>query len=192
VSNAAAGWSLDVLYRSTTPSLLIRATVLAQGDHYQAEDLVHDVFADAWAQWDKVCRMRPESQQRWLFGVLVNKAVDTWRKIGRVDVTDVLEDLYEAGTADATYSQVACSLAWQRAWEIIQQMPPARHQVVCLRWLVGWSTNETSNELRITPSTVRVHLKNARDILIAEIGPAVPFLKDLPIDDEHAQKEVTP
>jgi RNA polymerase sigma-70 factor (ECF subfamily) len=113
---------------------------------------------------------------------LVNKAVDTWRRIGRIDVTDTLDGLDRPGDADETYTRAACSLAWARAFEIIQQMPPMRHHVVCLRWIVGWSTAEISIELGIQQTTVRVHLKNARDTLIAAIGPDVPFLAELPVD----------
>jgi RNA polymerase sigma-70 factor (ECF subfamily) len=183
MNDADLPWDATVLYRATMPSLFIRARLLARGDRQQAEDLVHDAFVDALRSWDRVGALRPEGQQRWLFAVLVNKAVDTWRRIGRIDVTDTLDGLDRPGTADETYMRAACSMAWQRAFEIIQQMPPMRHHVVCLRWIVGWSTSEISIELGIQQVTVRVHLKNARDTLITEIGPDVPFLNELPVDE---------
>jgi RNA polymerase sigma-70 factor, ECF subfamily len=183
MNDADPPWDATVLYRATMPSLFIRARLLAQGDRQQAEDLVQDAFVAALCGWDKVGVLRPEAQQRWLFAVLVNKAVDTWRKIGRIDVTDTFDGLDGPGAADETYTRAACSLAWQRAFEIIQQMPPMRHHVVCLRWIAGWSSNEISVELGIRHATVRVHLKNARDTLITAIGPDVPFLAELPVDE---------
>ena len=83
-------------------------------------------FVAALRSWGKVGSLRPESQQRWLFAVLVNKAVDTWRRIGRLDVTDTFDGLDRPGAADETYTRAACAIAWQRAFEIIQQMPSAR------------------------------------------------------------------
>jgi RNA polymerase sigma-70 factor, ECF subfamily len=187
VNDAGPPWDVTVLYRATAPSLFIRARLLSQGDRQQAEDLVHDAFVAALRSWDKVGSLRPEGQQRWLFAVLVNKAVDTWRGIGRIDVTDTFDGLDRPGTADETYTRAACAIAWQRAFEIIQQMPPARHHVVCLRWIAGWSAAEISIELGIQQTTVRVHLKNARDTLITAIGPDVPFLDELPVG-EPSQK----
>ena len=70
-------------------------------------------------------------------------------------------------------------------------MPPARHHVVCLRWIAGWSAAEISIELAIQQTTVRVHLKNARDTLITAIGPDVPFLDELPVG-EPSQEGVQP
>jgi RNA polymerase sigma factor (sigma-70 family) len=183
MTDACPPWDATVLYRATAPSLFIRARLLAQGDRQQAEDLVQDAFVAALHSWGKVGILRPEGQQRWLFAVLLNKAVDTWRKIGRIDVTNTFDDLHRPGFADETYTQAACSMAWQRAFEIIQQMPPMRHHVVCLRWIAGWSVAEISIELGIQRATVRVHLKHARDTLITAIGPDVPFLDELPVDE---------
>lgn len=183
MNDADPPWDAAVLYRATMPSLFVRARLLAQGDRQQAEDLVQDAFVEALRGWDKVGALRPEGQQRWLFAVLVNKAVDTWRRIGRIDVTDTFDGHDEPGAADETYTRAVCSMAWRRAFEIIQRMPPMRHHVVCLRWIVGWSTAETAAELGIQQATVRVHLKNARDTLIREVGPDVPFLKELPVDE---------
>jgi len=183
VNDADPPWDATVLYRATAPSMFIRARLLAQGDRQQAEDLVQDAFVAALRSWDKVGVLRPEAQQRWLFTVLVNKAVDTWRRIGRIDVIDTFDDLDQPGAADETYTRAACSMAWQRAYEIIQQMPPMRHHVVCLRWIAGWSAAEISNEFGIRQVTVRVHLKNAKDTLITAIGPDVPFLNELSVDE---------
>jgi RNA polymerase sigma-70 factor (ECF subfamily) len=183
MNDADPPWDATVLYRATAASLFIRARLLAQGDRQQAEDLVQDTFVAALLGWDKVGELRPQAQQRWLFAVLVNKAVDTWRRIGRIEVTDTFDGLDEPGAADETYTRAACSMAWQRAFEIIQQMPPMRHHVVCLRWIAGWSAAEISIELRIQQATVRVHLKNARDTLITAISPDVPFLNELPVDE---------
>jgi RNA polymerase sigma-70 factor (ECF subfamily) len=183
MNEADPPWDAAVLYRATAPSLFVRARLLARGDRQQAEDLVQEVFVAALHSWGKVGALRPEAQQRWLFAVLTNKAVDTWRRIGRIDVMDATGGHDRPGSADETYTRAACSMAWRRAFEIIQQMPPARHHVVCLRWIAGWSAAEISIELGIRQATVRVHLKNARDTLITEIGPDVPFLNELPVDE---------
>ena len=40
---------------------------------------------------------------------------------------------------------------------------------------MDWSSAEIAELLGISQSTVRVHLKKARDALAEEIGPEVPF-----------------
>lgn len=57
-------------------------------------------------------------------------------------------------------------------------MPPARQKVAFLRWGLEWTSAEVAEWLGIDSSTVRRHLKLARDQMAAEIGPDVPFAED--------------
>jgi RNA polymerase sigma-70 factor (ECF subfamily) len=54
-------------------------------------------------------------------------------------------------------------------------MPAARQRVAFLRWGEEWSSAEVAELLGVSQSTVRAHLKLARDELAEEIGPDVPF-----------------
>jgi hypothetical protein len=60
MNDADPPWDATVLYRATTPSLFIRARLLAQGDRQQAEDLVHDTSVGALHSWDKVGASGPK------------------------------------------------------------------------------------------------------------------------------------
>jgi DNA-directed RNA polymerase specialized sigma24 family protein len=54
-------------------------------------------------------------------------------------------------------------------------MPPMRQRVAFLRWGEEWTCAEIAEWLGISSSTVRAHLKHARDELAVVIGPDVPF-----------------
>jgi RNA polymerase sigma factor (sigma-70 family) len=69
-------------------------------------------------------------------------------------------------------------MALDRALKVVKEMPPIRHRVACLRVLAGLSTAEVADLLGISQSTVRVHLKAARDTLMREVGPILPFEDD--------------
>jgi len=54
-------------------------------------------------------------------------------------------------------------------------MPEMRQRVAFLKWGEEWSSAEIAEVLGITQSTVRAHLKLARDELAEEIGPEITF-----------------
>lgn len=54
-------------------------------------------------------------------------------------------------------------------------MPKARQRVAFLKWGEEWSSAEIAELLGITQSTVRAHLKLARDELAEEMGSQIPF-----------------
>lgn len=49
-------------------------------------------------------------------------------------------------------------------------MPQARQRIAFLKWGEEWSSAEIADLLGISPSTVRAHLKLARDELVDAVG----------------------
>jgi RNA polymerase sigma-70 factor (ECF subfamily) len=66
-------------------------------------------------------------------------------------------------------------------------MPPVRQRVAFLKWGEDLSCAEIAELLGITSSTVRAHLKRARDELTQEVGPEIPFTATSDADEEAAR-----
>ena len=157
---------------------------VSQGDTAVADDLVQETFHDAARSWSSLRTVNLDRQRAWLFRVLKNKAVTRWRQSVRpansaATAVDVVSDV--VSDADDTSDKALNSIALNRCWEILKSMPAQRFRCSYLRWHAGWSTSEVAAHLGISQSTVRVHIKNARDELTIAVGPDVVFLD---VDDD--------
>jgi DNA-directed RNA polymerase specialized sigma24 family protein len=74
---------------------------------------------------------------------------------------------------------------------VVKKMSRVRHLVVSLRLLIGLPSSEVAVMLGIDQSTVRWHLKKAREELCREVGPVLDFADDEPGDDGLAGWTVT-
>lgn len=184
---ASEAEAVEKLYRIAAPRLFSRALFLAQGNRDQADDLIQQVFQAAIMSWARISHWDSERQETWLYGVLHHKAADAWRVgVREHPVADLIWDQLQS--PQDTAHDALCSMALDHALKAVTEMPPVRHRVVCLRVLAGLSTREVANLIGISPSTVRVHLKAARDTLSKEVGPIVPFVDDDPGDDGLPQE----
>jgi RNA polymerase sigma-70 factor (ECF subfamily) len=172
------------LFTTVAPELYRYATRLTQGDRAAAEDLVQDAFHDLALTW---CTLRDggtERQRAWLFTVTRNKAVSRWKAGDRLELgTEHLERSGMVTPPDDTWYKTICALTLDGCLKVLEQMPPMRYRVAHLRWFEQWSTREIADLFGITQSTVRVHLKTARDELAAAVGP------DLLLTEDSAGKE---
>lgn len=151
------------------------ARTLPKVSHSDAEDLVQVTFQAAAMKWEQSLRsLDEESRRRWLYRVLRNKAIDQWRTGGsRLVFSEQLESA--SGPQHETYRNALSSIVLQRCWDRIAKMPETRQRVAFLKWGEEWSSAEIAELLGISQSTVRVHLKLARDELAEGIGPEIPF-----------------
>lgn len=178
---------VERLFIAVAPELFCFARRIVQGDYACAEDLVQEVFHDAALAWEVLGARDVGLQRAWLFKVLKNKATSQWKADVRMIVGVDLDDEPCDGRDD-TYDKALNSIAVERCWEVVRRMPLARHRVAYLRWHEEWSTREIAQFLKIEQSTVRVHLKNARDELMTAVGSDVFFAEDPEVRD-HQGKE---
>lgn len=163
------------LFNVTAADLFVYALPLTHGDRMTAEDLVQATFHEAARSWEQLATRDLEGRRRWLFFVLRNKATDVWRRNRRQQPwADPPEG---ADPRAAPGNQALCRMALLKCWAAITQMPPTRRKVAYLRWYREWSTREIAERMGITGTTVRGHLKMARDELVAQVGADVPFLE---------------
>jgi len=170
--------AVDALFRSEAGELFaFTVAKLTQGNRDKADDLVQLTFQAAAMNWDELRRRDHAGRRRWLYRVIRNKAVDQWRATTRLVPIDDLAER-QAPHVPGADQQALSAVALRAAWAVIQAMPPDRARVVYLRWQEEWSTNEIAAWLGIEPSTVRGHVKRARDELMIAVRPQVPFDED--------------
>lgn len=141
------------------------------GNREDAEDLTSEVFLKATRQLEAA---RGEaSVAKWLFTVARTVLADHWRRYysggPTLALTDVgeREDLREAPAPEG-------SLASQgRAHSILSALPPRYRQVLELRFLRGYSIDETARAMDITPGNVKVlqHRALAKAVQVEEREP---------------------
>ncbi len=182
--SAEAAEEVARLFRAEAHGLFGYACTLPNVSRSDADDLVQKTFQAAAMAWEQQLRCKShESRRRWLYRVLRNKAIDQWRTYGsRWRSSESIDNA--AGPSQETCHAALRSITLQQCWDRIEKMPDVRQRVACLKWGEEWTTAEIAQLLGITQSTVRVHLKAARDELATEIGAQIPF-----VDSDDAADE---
>ena len=167
--------------------LFWRAMRMTGGDWDEADDLVQEAFTAALAAWNKVGGRPRDGQLAWLTSVMTNKKIDAWRseRKGSYPVAEVPDIRAAASPESVVLSQQALA----RCDAVIKSMPPERRKVAFLRWYCGWTTREIAEWNGIKESTVRGHVMKALRQLNAEVRPELPFIDDIPDDDEEIPGE---
>jgi RNA polymerase sigma-70 factor (ECF subfamily) len=141
------------------------------GNREDAEDLTSEVFLKATRQLDS---QRPEaSMAQWLFTVARTVLADHWRRFYRSGAPVPLDD---ARVGDIPEKSVAPSTSEEnvrRVTALLEALPERYRRVLDLRFLRGYSIQETAQELGITPENVKViqHRALAKAVRIGEEQP---------------------
>ena len=176
--------AVAALFQAEASELFGYARTLPNVTQADAEDLVQIAFQAAAMVWEQQLRaLDQESRRKWLFRVLRNKAIDQWRTYGsRWSSSEQIDKAARA--AQETDRHALCSIELQQCWEKVKMMPEARQRVAFLKWGEDWSTAEIAELMKISQSTVRVHLKLARDDLAEAVGPQILFAESDDDTDE--------
>lgn len=181
---------LDEVFRATARELAMFARKLPPG-RISPEDLVQEAFEAAVVRWSTFRALGEEERRRWLYAVVHNKSIDSYRKYGRVVPLDLEADAPTLPGAVARDRALDAIVAAQ-CWQIVQQMPLERRRVAHLRWWGEWTSREIADCLGIAQSTVRGHLKLARDEIVSRLGNNV-HVDDFDEDaDVHARGRHAP
>ena len=166
--------AVATLFRAEASGLFRYACTLPNVNRSDAEDFVQVTFQAAAVGWEQLSVLDPESRRKWLYRVLRNKSIDQWRTYG--SRWSSLEQIDKtAGPPQQTDRAALCSLTLEQCWDRIRMMPDVRQRVAFLRWGEDWSSAEIAELMGISQSTVRGHLKVARDELTVVIGSQVPL-----------------
>jgi RNA polymerase sigma-70 factor (sigma-E family) len=138
---------------------LYRTLLLTTRSPELAEDAVHEAFARAFADWERVSAH--PNPTAWLARVAMNQATSWWRRRRRErpDPPD--------RPARADDRPVDAELV-----RVVWELPTRQRQVVALRILLDQSTDETGRVLGIAPGTVTAHLHRALGTLRSRLVEA--------------------
>ena len=167
-------------FAAHAPKLFGHACMLAHGDRALAEDLVQATFEAAGRAWQTLRGLAPEQLRGWLWSTLANIAASSFRREAAFrDRLARIEVRYRKTPADPS-EQAFSSIALERCWRIIQEMPARQYAVALLRWRLDMKEAEIAEVLGVAPKTVSAQLHRARRKLIAQLGPDHPFTRDDP------------
>jgi RNA polymerase sigma-70 factor (sigma-E family) len=123
---------------------LTRTAFLLCGDRGAAEDLVQVALTRTARRW-RVARGNPEAYTR---RVVLNLVRDRWRDLSRRPAEVFVE-------VEAAVPEEPDSPHTQRLVEAVEQLSFDQRSVVILRYVEGFSIEETAAALRCTPQAVK-------------------------------------
>ena len=160
--------SMDKLYRRYVSILQLAAEALLTSEA-EAEDLVHDVFCEAW---QKAGTYQPArgSVAAWLLLRLRSRALDrirsprSWRMVALDNLRSDAEQLATADNPAANYlTLVAC--------RNLAALPGGQRQLLQLLFYNNLTAVEVASELRIPLGTVKSRLRRTLGCLRGDAAP---------------------
>jgi RNA polymerase sigma-70 factor (sigma-E family) len=139
----------------------LRAVYASVGDRQQAEELVSEAFARAWAGWRRVGRH--PAPQAWIVRTALNTHVSWWRR-RRHEVAWTGQDPAETRSDGPVDEQMMA---------LLRALPDRQRQVVALRIFLDLDTRATAEALGIAPGTVKAHLSRATATLREQLAPLI-------------------
>ena len=127
----------------------------------EAEDLIHDVFLEAWRRSADYSADRG-SVRAWLLVRVRSRALDRLKSAGRPRVVSS-----EPPESAALPSSVGDQ---RRVRELLSQMPEAQQEVIVLGYFEGLSTVEIAEKLGIPAGTVKSRTRAALAALRTVLG----------------------
>jgi len=166
---------LAACFAADAAGLFGYACVLARGDRTLAEDLVQAGFEAAARAWGILRCLADEQRRGWLRATVANIAVSGFRREAAWrERLPRIEARYRKAPVDIP-ALAFSSIALERCWQIIKDMPERQHAVAVLRWQQDMKEGEIAAALGMAEKTVSAHLHRARRRLIAQLGRDHPF-----------------
>lgn len=160
-------WAQQLLYEAHYSQLMgicLRYAV----DEHEALDILHEGFLKIFRY---ISKYEPgTSLQAWLRRIMVNTAIDYYRK----KVRRRTEDIEEVQQAQSVSPGALDKIGEQEILEAVRQLTPAYRMVFNMYVVEGFSHREIGEALGITESSSRSNLVKARnrlkEILISKNG----------------------
>lgn len=143
---------------------LFRTAYALTGNKPDAEDMLQNAFAKAYANWRKVSRA--DSPEAYVHRIVANETMTAWRRRWRhvEHSTDAPPDASTPGHAEVVSDR-------STMWKAIQELPPRQRAVVVLRYYEDLSEKEIAVILGISPGTVKSQASRALKALHAHLHP---------------------
>ena len=145
----------ELIERHQSPLIRYAASILRETE--RAKDVVQDVFA-------KLCKQpeseKPHSIEAWLFRAVRNRALDVLKKEGRMSFYDTPE-VADQLSHENTQAERRISEAIESLFELVDELPARKKEVVILKFQQGLSYQEISDITGLSSSNVGYLLHHA-------------------------------
>ena len=137
----------EAFYEATkTP--VFRAVLLARaGDEDGAEDAVAEAYERAFLRWDKLAHH--PNPTGWVIRTAINYRISMWRRRRREDARVATAMTQEPDLLDPSLMR------------LIRELPKGQREVLALRILLDFSTEQTAATLGVKQGTVKKQLHRA-------------------------------
>ncbi len=138
------------------------------GNREDAEDLTSEVFLKATRQLDS--ERGEASIAQWLFTVARTVLADHWRRYYRAGAALPLDDARVGSLPEEGEGRSSSGTSARLVAEVLEALPERYRRVLELRFLHGYSVQETAQELGVTPENVKViqHRALAKAVQVGE------------------------
>lgn len=130
----------------------LRAVFASVCDRQEAEDLVAEAFAKAWARWATV--RRHPAPRAWVVRTALNARISRWRRRQR-------EIVVPGAALDGASDGYLDSVVDRNLMTKVLRLPDRQRQVIALRLFLDLDTAQTADVLGIAAGTVTAHLARA-------------------------------
>lgn len=135
-------------FYEATKTPVFRAVLLARaGERHAAEDAVAEAYEKAYLRWDKL--VDHPNPTAWVIRTAINQRISTWRRHRRRPT-----DQGPTSSSDDTGLDPALV-------ELIRRLPKGQREVLALRVLLDFSTEQTAEALGVKQGTVKKQLSRA-------------------------------
>lgn len=149
-------------FYEATKTPVFRAVLLARaGDRHAAEDAVAEAYERAFLRWKKLAHH--PNPVAWVIRTAINHRISMWRRYGRQEPSQA-----EARIAPAS------DVLDPSLMRMIRDLPQGQREVLALRVLLDFSTEQTAEVLGVKQGTVKTQLHRALDSLRVQLVTAEP------------------
>lgn len=156
----------EMLYRQTASKMLAVCMRYAK-DHMEAEDALQMGYVKIF---NKIKEYRGDgSFEGWMRRIMVNTAIESYRKNLRSLNVVPIEDVYEQPAGADSFQHVFSNLGMQDLMKLIQKLADGYRMVFNMYIIEGYSHKEIAETLGISEGASKSQLSRARAILQQEI-----------------------
>ncbi len=157
----------ELLYRQTSPKMLAVCMRYAK-DRMEAEDILQVGYIKIF---NKVKDFKSEgSFEGWIRRVMVNTAIESYRKNLRSLNTVSIDEAYEhPSSTDGSFADDFGNLGMQELLKLIQKLADGYRIVFNMYAIEGYSHKEIAEKLGISEGTSKSQLSRARIILQQQV-----------------------
>ncbi len=130
-----------------------------------AEDAVQEAFQEIVCNPDSFFGIPPENRAAFMVTVIRNISVDMFNKKTRIPLEELDEDKSYVDNQFPFEDSMIEKVSRDELKKFIKSLPSLQRDVLTLRCLMGFSTAETAEKLKISQSAVKKRLRLAKEAI---------------------------